>query len=76
MNFPVNVIDQLGRQVTVKGKPERIVPLAPANTEIIYALGAEDKLTGVTEYCDYPIVAKNKEKVGGYSTVDRIKSLP
>jgi len=70
VNYPIDLTDQLGRQVKVDNKPERIVSLAPANTEIIYTLGTEDRLTGVTEYCDYPVVAKSKDKVGGYSTVD------
>ncbi len=69
MNYPIDMKDQLGRQFTVAKKPKRIVSLAPANTEIIYALGAEDRLIGVTEYCDYPVAAKSKDKVGGYSTV-------
>jgi len=70
VNYPIDVKDQLGRQVTITKNPERIISLAPANTEIVYALRAEDKLIGVTEYCDYPVVAKSKDKVGGYSTVD------
>ena len=50
--------------------PESIVSLAPGNTEIIYALGLEEKLVGVTEFCDYPEVAKDKPRVGGFSIVD------
>ncbi|MBA7622015.1 Vitamin B12-binding protein [subsurface metagenome] len=50
--------------------PEKIISLAPSNTEILFALGLEDKLVGVTEYCDYPEAAKDKPKVGGFSTVD------
>jgi len=70
VDYPKNVKDQLGRKVVITRKPERIISLAPANTEIVYALGADDKLVGVTEYCDYPVEARKKDKVGGYSTVD------
>jgi iron complex transport system substrate-binding protein len=68
--FPMSVADDLGRTVIVKQLPQRIVSLAPSNTEIVYALGLGDKLVGVTQYCDYPADALNKEKVGGYSDVD------
>jgi iron complex transport system substrate-binding protein len=69
-SFPIEVTDQAGRVVRVDKMPEKIVSLAPSNTEIVYALGLEDKLVGVTEYCDYPEAAKAKPKIGGYSTVD------
>jgi len=44
----------------------RIISLAPSNTEIIYALGAQDKLAAVTRYCDFPEEAKKKPRVGGW----------
>lgn len=68
--FPLNVTDQMGRVVTIEKMPETIVSLSPGHTEVVFALGLEDRLVGVTEYCDYPEAAKDKPKVGGYSTVD------
>lgn len=55
----------------------RIVSLAPSNTEIVFALGEGGKLAGVTEFCDYPPEAKLIEKVGGFSTpsIEKIISL-
>ena len=47
--------------------PRRIVSLAPATTEVIFALGAGDRVIGVTSFCDYPEEAKKKQKVGGMS---------
>lgn len=44
--------------------PQRIVSLAPSVTESLYALGVEDKLVGVTSYCDYPAAAADKTRVG------------
>jgi iron complex transport system substrate-binding protein len=67
---PGNIVDGLGRQVTINAVPQRIVSLAPSNTEILFALGLGDKVVGVTEYCNYPEEAKTKPKVGGFSTVD------
>jgi len=49
---------------------ERIVSLAPSNTEILFALGLGDKVVGVTSYCNYPSDTIKKAKIGGYSTVD------
>lgn len=64
------MIDQLGRKVELEDIPERIVSLAPSNTEILYSLGLGDRIVGVTEYCDHPEEAKEKEVIGGYNTVD------
>ena len=64
-NFPVTVRDALGSTVTVRSVPQRIVSLAPAMTEVLYALGLEKRIVGVTEYCDYPPQAKSKPTVGG-----------
>lgn len=60
------VTDQLGRQVTVSDKPQRVVALAPSITEIIYALGQENLLKGVTLYSDFPHAAVRLPKVGSY----------
>lgn len=64
--FPVTVTDDAGRTVTVEAQPERIVSLAPANTEIVAALGLLDRLVGVTSFCDYPAEVADIEKVGDF----------
>lgn len=66
--FPVVVKDDAGRSVTIPEKPDRIVSLAPANTEIVAALGLESMLVGVTTYCDYPESVKDLPKVGDFAT--------
>jgi len=66
--FPVTVTDDAGREVTIESAPERIVSLAPANTEIVYALGLLDKLQGVTTYDDYPAEVTDIAKVGDFVT--------
>lgn len=67
---PGDIVDDLGRSVTIAEAPERIVSLAPSCTEILFALGLGEKVVGVTEYCDYPEEAEQKDQVGGFSTVD------
>jgi iron complex transport system substrate-binding protein len=47
--------------------PRRIISLAPSITEILFAAGLEDKIVGVTNFCDYPEEAKEKPKIGGMS---------
>jgi iron complex transport system substrate-binding protein len=60
------VVDDLGRLVAINGTPQRIISLAPSNTEILFALGLGDEVVAVTMYCDYPPDAHDKEKVGDY----------
>jgi len=45
---------------------KRIISLAPSNTEILYALGAQDRLVACTRYCDYPLEATKKPRIGGW----------
>lgn len=52
--FPVTVTDDAGNELTLEAAPERIVSLAPSNTEIVCALDACDRLVGVTDFDDYP----------------------
>ena len=58
------VTDDLGRQITVPTKITRAISLAPSVTESIFAVGAGDRLVGVTTYCNYPEGAKSIQKVG------------
>jgi len=59
------VRDMTGRELTLAAPPKRIVSLVPSVTEIVYALGAERLLVGVTDFCDFPPEARTQPKVGG-----------
>lgn len=48
-------------------RPERIVSLSPALTEILFAVGAGDRVVGITDYCDWPPDALDRPRVGGYA---------
>lgn len=65
--FPVTITDDASRSVTIEAEPARIVSLAPANTEILFAIGAGDRVVGVTDYDDYPAEVADIAKVGDFS---------
>jgi len=64
------VKDPLGRQMTAPVNPQRIVALAPSITEIVFALGYEERLAGVTMFSDFPEAARALPKVGSYVHLD------
>ena len=71
------VRDEAGREVDLPQHIDRIVSLAPNLTEIVYFVGAGDRLVGDTEYCDYPAEAKKVAKIGDtmHPSVERIIAL-
>ncbi|MCF6466761.1 ABC transporter substrate-binding protein [Clostridium sp. Cult2] len=64
--FPLKIVDFLEREVTLEDEPERIISLAPSTTELLYALGAGNKVVGVTDYDNYPPEVEDVEKVGDF----------
>jgi len=75
--YKVVLEDDRGRKIQLFKKPQRIVSLAPSSTETLFALGLEERIAGVTEYCNYPPAALEKPKAGGFSepNIERIVSL-
>jgi ABC-type Fe3+-hydroxamate transport system substrate-binding protein len=69
--------DALNNDVVLYKEPKRIVSLAPNLTEILYAIGAGDRIVGVSSYSDYPEDAKSKPRVGGFFTpsIEKIFAL-
>ena len=74
---PITVTDDAGKTVTLDSPATKVVSIAPANTEIAFALGAGDKVVGDTTYCDYPEEAKAIAKIGDFSnpSVEKIVAL-
>lgn len=62
------VTDDLGRRVDLPQRVTRAISLAPSITEMIFAVGAGDRLVGVTSYCNYPEDAKAIQKIGDTMT--------
>jgi iron complex transport system substrate-binding protein len=65
--YPLTITDDAGRSVTIPAEPKRIVSLAPANTEMVFALGAGDRVVGVTSHDDFPAEVADIEKVGDFA---------
>ena len=60
----IGVTDGLGREVTLDAPATKIVSLAPSNTEIVFALGAGDRLIGRDDFSDYPPDAAAVPSIG------------
>ncbi len=66
--FPLTVTDDRGKQVTLAAEPRRLVTIAPSATEIVFAIGAGDRVVAVDDFSDFPAEAKALPKVGGTRT--------
>lgn len=64
LEYPITVLDDTGYQVTLDKEPDKIISLAPGNTEILFALGLSEKIIGVDNYSNYPEEAESIEKIG------------
>jgi iron complex transport system substrate-binding protein len=73
----VKLTDEVGREVTFPFPPKRILSLAPNITEILFSLGLDEEIVGVSIHCNYPEKAKTRVRVGSYISLDfeRILSL-
>lgn len=71
------VQDSTGARVVLKQPAGRIVSTVPSNTEILYALGLQDRVVGVTEYCGKTCNTNGKANVGGWVSpdCDKIRAL-
>ncbi len=60
----ISITDGLGRLVTMAAPAQRVISLAPSNTEILFAVGAEAQVVGRDPYSDYPAEAQNVTDIG------------
>ena len=74
--YPLTLTDDLGRTITLKSEPKRIIAMLPSHTETLFAIGAGDKLVAVDKYSNYPKDATDKlAKVGSAFQPDLEKIL-
>ncbi|WKZ36575.1 MAG: cobalamin-binding protein [Anaerolineales bacterium] len=57
--------DGLGREIELEGPAQRVVSIAPSNTEILFAIGAGAQVVGRDEFSDYPAEAASLPSIGG-----------
>ncbi len=73
---PRTFVDALGRKLFLAKAPSRVVSMAPNVTEILFALGLEEKVVAVTPFCDYPPEAQRKTHLGGMNpSIEQILAL-
>ncbi len=68
--FPLTITDAAGRQVTFEQPPQRIISIAPSNTEILFALGLGDRVVGIDAFSNFPPEAMDTPRVGDYLEPD------
>ena len=74
--FPLSLNDALDHKVTLEEQPKHIVSLIPSNTEILFELGLDEEIVGVSDFDNYPKEAADKEKIGGMEfNVEKIVGL-
>jgi len=71
--FPASLTDDEGTAVTIKATPQKIVSLTPATTEILFALGAGDRVVATDDGSDFPAEAVALPDVATFSSVDTEK---
>lgn len=72
------IIDQLGNRIDLDEKPKRIISLVPSQTELLYHLGLDQEVVGITKFCIHPEQwFHSKDRIGGPKKIDidKVKSL-
>lgn len=70
--------DQINETITLQSYPKRIVSLVPSQTELLYELGLEEEVVGITKFCIHPTKwFRTKNRIGGTKNVDiaKVQSL-
>lgn len=78
-SFPVSKTDATGTKVSLTEEPQRVVTLSPSAAQIMWEIGAKDKVVGVTQYANYLKGAEKKANVSGtgesFVNVEKVVSL-
>jgi len=69
--------DEIGREVKIPHSAKTIISLAPSITEILFALGLDEEIAAITNFCDFPEAVLNKPRIGGFVNpdIEKIVSL-
>lgn len=64
-------LDQLGREVTIDTRPSKIISVVPSQTELLFSLGLNEEIIGITKFCVHPHHwFRTKERIGGTKKLD------
>lgn len=67
----MNYTDMIGQELELKQSPQRIISLVPSQTELLYDLGLEERVVGITKFCIHPESwFRSKARIGGTKTVN------
>ncbi|UCG01719.1 MAG: ABC transporter substrate-binding protein, partial [Candidatus Heimdallarchaeota archaeon] len=69
-SYPLSIIDGYDRNVTFTKEPQSIISIAPSATEVIYAVGAGDKVIATDPYSNYPSETADLPKIANFPTLD------
>ena len=62
----LTVVDESGTTIEIPDRAQRILPLTPSLAEILFALGLDERIVGVTDFATYPPAARKKPRVGTF----------
>ncbi|MCD6013833.1 MAG: ABC-type Fe3+-hydroxamate transport system, periplasmic component [Flavipsychrobacter sp.] len=74
----ISITDMLGNVVTLNYPPKRIISFVPSQTELLFDLGLDEEVVGITKFCVHPETwFRSKKRIGGTKTVhiDIVRSL-
>lgn len=66
----IRLTDDMGNDVLLEQPAERIVTLIPHATELMFDIGAGDRVVATVEYSNYPEAARQIDRVGNYNTLN------
>ncbi|MGQ9572701.1 MAG: ABC transporter substrate-binding protein [Dehalococcoidia bacterium] len=66
VQYPLTIIDSVGREVTIEAQPQRIASLSPAATETLFAIGAGDQVVAVDKFSNYPPQATTRQQLDAF----------
>ena len=72
---PIQLSDSLGIAHSFETTPKRIVSLVPSQTELLYDLGLEDQIVGITKFCVHPVHFKSIKTIVGGTKQVKLKSI-
>ncbi|NIA19364.1 MAG: ABC transporter substrate-binding protein, partial [Xanthomonadaceae bacterium] len=68
-------IDEVGNRVDIPPHPQRVISLVPSLTEVLFSLGLDARVVGVTDFSTYPPAARAKPRIGSFFNLNLEKII-